>query len=71
MDRTRRTALVAGLFYLVTFAASIPAVFLLDPVLNGHRNHPDLPVGAIARRVAGRQGLHAVRHHRRHGGTER
>ena len=34
MDPVRRTALVAGLFYLLTFAASIPAVFLLDPVLN-------------------------------------
>jgi hypothetical protein len=32
-DPTRRTAFVAGLLYLVTFAASIPAVFLLDPVL--------------------------------------
>jgi hypothetical protein len=31
---TRKTALVAGLFYLITFAASIPAVFLLGPVLN-------------------------------------
>ena len=29
MDSTRRTAPVAGLFYLITFAASIPAVFLL------------------------------------------
>jgi Domain of unknown function (DUF4386) len=34
VDSMRRTALVAGLFYLITFAASIPAVFLLDPVLN-------------------------------------
>ncbi len=34
MDSIRRTALVAGLFYLITFAASIPAVFLLAPVLN-------------------------------------
>jgi hypothetical protein len=32
-DPTRRTALVAGILYLVTFAASIPAVFLLNPVL--------------------------------------
>src|SRR5690349_16925192 len=30
----RRTAFFGGLFYLITFAASIPAVFLLDPVLN-------------------------------------
>jgi hypothetical protein len=34
VDATRRTALVAGWFYLLTFAASIPAVFLLAPVLN-------------------------------------
>ena len=34
VDSTRRTALVAGLFYLITFAASVPAVFLLAPVLN-------------------------------------
>lgn len=30
----RRTALLAGALYLLTFAASIPAVFVLDPVLN-------------------------------------
>ena len=33
-DFARRTAFFGGLFYLITFAASIPAVFLLDPVLN-------------------------------------
>jgi hypothetical protein len=33
LDPTRRTAFVAGVLYLVTFAASIPAVFLLGPVL--------------------------------------
>ena len=33
VEPTRRTALTAGLLYLVTFAASIPAVFLLAPVL--------------------------------------
>lgn len=32
-DPTRKTALVAGILYLVTFAASIPAVFLLGPIL--------------------------------------
>lgn len=32
-DPTRRTALVAGVLYLVTFISSIPAVFLLDPAL--------------------------------------
>jgi Domain of unknown function (DUF4386) len=34
VDPTRRTSLVAGVFYLLTFAASIPALFLLSPVLN-------------------------------------
>lgn len=34
MTSARRTALVAGILYLVTFASAIPAVFLLDPVLN-------------------------------------
>ena len=34
LDSVRKTALIAGVFYLVTFASSIPAVFLLGPVLN-------------------------------------
>jgi hypothetical protein len=34
MDALRKTALVAGGFYLITFISSIPAVFLLDPMLN-------------------------------------
>jgi hypothetical protein len=33
-DPTRRTALAAGIFYLLTFVSSIPAWFLLGPVLN-------------------------------------
>jgi hypothetical protein len=33
-DPTRRTAFVAGTLYLITFAASIPAVALLGPVLD-------------------------------------
>ena len=44
MSSARRTALVAGIFYLITFASSIPAVFLLDPVLND----PNYVVGAGA-----------------------
>lgn len=36
-DPTRRTALVTGLLYLVTFLASIPAVFLLAPLLDDPR----------------------------------
>ena len=34
MDSMRKTALAAGILYLITFASSIPAVFLLDPVLS-------------------------------------
>src|SRR5687768_4958845 len=35
MDPLRRTAFLAGVLYLITFAASIPARFyFLDPVLN-------------------------------------
>ncbi len=34
MDSARRTAFMGGAFYLITFASSIPAVFLLAPVLN-------------------------------------
>lgn len=41
MDSTRKTALVAGILYLVTFASSIPAFFLLEPVLS----HPDYIIG--------------------------
>lgn len=44
MTPTRRSAFVAGAFYLLTFAASIPAVFLLDPVLH----HADYVVSAGA-----------------------
>ena len=34
MDSMRKTAFFGGLFYVITFASSIPAVFLLSPVLN-------------------------------------
>jgi uncharacterized protein DUF4386 len=34
VDRARKTALVAGALYVLTFASSIPALFLLSPVLN-------------------------------------
>ena len=44
MDAMRKTALVAGVFYLITFISSIPAVFLLGPVLN----EPDYIVSAGA-----------------------
>jgi hypothetical protein len=42
VDSTRKTSLVAGAFYLITFAASIPALFLLGPVLD----NPDYIVSA-------------------------
>lgn len=42
MDSARRTALVAGILYLLTFAASIPALLLLSPILN----HPDYILGS-------------------------
>jgi len=34
MDSMRKTALVAGILYLITFLSAIPAPFLLDPVLS-------------------------------------
>jgi hypothetical protein len=34
MDSMRKTALVAGILYLLTFLSSIPAVFLQSPVLD-------------------------------------
>jgi uncharacterized protein DUF4386 len=43
-DSMRKTALVAGVFYLLTFISSIPAVFLLGPVLD----NPDYIVSAGA-----------------------
>lgn len=33
-DPTRKAAFYAGIFYLLTFVSSIPAIFLLDPVLS-------------------------------------
>jgi hypothetical protein len=42
MSSIRRTALVAGIFYLVTFISSIPAFFLQEPVLS----NPDYIVSA-------------------------
>jgi len=51
MDSMRKTALVAGILYLVTFAASIPAIFFLDPVLS-NPNYIASP-GADARVIFG------------------
>jgi hypothetical protein len=44
MDSVRKTALVGGGLYLLTFISSIPAVFLLDPVLSD----PNYIIGAGA-----------------------
>jgi hypothetical protein len=44
MTSLRRTALVAGAFYVITFAASIPALLLLGPVLD----NPDYIVSSGA-----------------------
>jgi hypothetical protein len=43
-DSTRRTALVAGALYLLTFASSIPALILIGPVLD----NPDYIVSSGA-----------------------
>jgi hypothetical protein len=44
MDPARRSAFFGGLFYLITFASSIPAVFLLRPVINN--SHYIISAGA-------------------------
>jgi Domain of unknown function (DUF4386) len=44
MDHHRKTALIAGAFYLLTFVSSIPAVGLLGPVLN----NPDYIVSSAS-----------------------
>ena len=41
-DPTRKTAFVAGVLYLITFASSIPAALLLGPALT----NPDYVIGA-------------------------
>ncbi len=51
MSATRKTALVAGVFYLITFAASIPALILIGPVL--HDPGYVTSAGADPRVVAG------------------
>lgn len=44
MNSVRKSALFGGIFYLITFVSSIPALFLLAPVLN----HPNYIVGSGA-----------------------
>jgi hypothetical protein len=49
VDATRKIALVAGVFFVVTFITSIPALVLYVPVLN----NPDYGAGADARVFCG------------------
>jgi hypothetical protein len=49
VDPTRRTALVTGILYLITFASSIPAVFLLAPLLGD----PSYVIGSGASTLVG------------------
>jgi hypothetical protein len=51
MDADRRSAFFGGLFYLITFATSIPAVFLLRPVIDD--SHYILGAGADTQVVWG------------------
>ena len=51
MDPARRSAFFGGLFYLITFASSIPAVFLLAPVLDD--SHYIIGAGADSQIVWG------------------
>ena len=44
LSSMRKTALVAGILYLLTFISSIPAVFLLGPVLTD----PNFIIGGAA-----------------------
>jgi hypothetical protein len=46
MDKMRKTALVAGVFYLITFI-SIPTLALYGPVKN-HRDWIPAPAPALA-----------------------
>ena len=51
VDPTRKAALVAGIFYIVTFVSSLPAAFLLAPVLNDP--YYIIGAGADAQVIAG------------------
>lgn len=76
MSALRRTAIVAGVFYLATEVTSIPALLLYQPVLRdgnyiaaaGADNRallggPRVRVGSQFRHLAHRQGLQAVNDH--------
>ena len=44
MSPSRRTALIAGIWFAITFIASIPALLLYEPI----RDHADYILGAGA-----------------------
>jgi hypothetical protein len=60
MDATRKTALVAGIFYLITFI-SIPTLALYGPVRNhrdwilGSSGHTGLLVGGVLEVIGSRK----------------
>src|SRR5580698_3831631 len=62
MDSTRKTALVAGIFYLITFI-SIPTLFLYGPVKDhqdwilGSGAHTGLPVGGFLELIVALAGI--------------
>jgi hypothetical protein len=45
VSSTRKIALVTGIFFVITFVTSVPALFLYSPVLN----NPDYIVGVDTR----------------------
>lgn len=63
MTPTRKAALIAGILYLITFAASIPALGLYDAILHHHRfvlgGASDAPVlwGAFGEIITGLAGI--------------
>ena len=67
MSSTRKTALIAGALFVITFITSIPAALLVPRA--GHRDDPGIRVGVVAWHLPHGQGIQAVsdplRHHRR------
>jgi hypothetical protein len=63
MTSTRKTALVAGVLYLITFAASIPALGLYDTILNqptfvlGGGSHTSVLWGAVGEIITALAGI--------------
>jgi hypothetical protein len=63
MTATRKAALIAGILYLITFAASIPALGLYDTILHnrhfvlGGGSHTSVLWGAIGEIITGLTGI--------------